>query len=82
MALVVLKRKFRIRRLDDTLASFGTARVRYRTLIGALAAGLGHGLLVRTGKYQPGHENAVKPRPTAVVDDIALAADWIIDHTV
>ena len=49
---------------------------------GALTAGLGHGLLVRTGKYQTGHENAVKPRPTAVVDDIAMAAEWIIDHTV
>ncbi len=47
---------------------------------GALAAGLGHGLLVRTGKYQPGIENAVQPQPTALVDDIAQAADWIIDH--
>ncbi len=49
---------------------------------GALTAGLGHGLLVRTGKYQPGHENAYQPQPTAVVDDIAAAADWIIDHAV
>lgn len=49
---------------------------------GALAAGLGHGLLVRTGKYQSGIENSVQPRPTAVVDHIAMAADWIIDHAV
>ena len=47
---------------------------------GALTAGIGHGLLVRTGKYRTGHENAVQPAPTAVVDDIAKAADWIIDH--
>ncbi len=47
---------------------------------GALTAGLGHGLLVRTGKYQTGHEQIVQPKPTAVVDDIAMAADWIIGH--
>lgn len=47
---------------------------------GALTAGLGHGLLVRTGKYQPGHENVVQPQPTAVVDDIAMAADWIVNR--
>jgi ribonucleotide monophosphatase NagD (HAD superfamily) len=47
---------------------------------GALTAGIGHGLLVRTGKYRAGHEDAVEPAPTAVVDDIAKAADWIIDR--
>ncbi len=45
---------------------------------GALSAGVGHGLLVRTGKYRPGIEEAVQPRPTEVLDDIAQAADWII----
>ena len=30
---------------------------------GALAAGVGSALLVRTGKYRPGDENKVKPAP-------------------
>ncbi len=45
---------------------------------GALAAGLGQALLVRTGKYTPGAEAAADPEPTAVVDDIGAAADWIL----
>ncbi|MBD1546841.1 TIGR01458 family HAD-type hydrolase [Roseibium aggregatum] len=45
---------------------------------GALAAGVGHALLVRTGKYAPGAEAAAEPEPTAVVDDIGAAADWIL----
>lgn len=45
---------------------------------GALAAGVGHALLVRTGKYAPGAEAAAEPAPTAVVDDIGAAADWIL----
>ena len=47
---------------------------------GALAAGLGHGILVRTGKYRHGAETVVDPPPTAVVDDMAAAADWILQH--
>jgi HAD superfamily hydrolase (TIGR01458 family) len=47
---------------------------------GALAAGLGAGLLVRTGKYVTGAEAAVEPRPTAVVDDLAAAAAWIMER--
>lgn len=43
----------------------------------AVAAGL-CGLLVRTGKYAAGAENQVQPRPTAVVDDIVAAAEWIL----
>jgi HAD superfamily hydrolase (TIGR01458 family) len=43
----------------------------------AVAAGL-CGLLVKTGKYAAGAENQVQPPPTAVVDDIALAAEWIL----
>lgn len=45
---------------------------------GALAAGVGHALLVRTGKYTPGAEATAEPEPTAVVDDIEAAADWIL----
>ncbi len=44
---------------------------------GALAAGIGSGLLVRTGKYQPGAEAVVDPPPTAVVADLTAAVDWI-----
>ncbi len=47
---------------------------------GALSAGLAHGLLVRTGKYRTGAENGVEPSPTAVVDDLAAAAGWILEH--
>ncbi len=45
---------------------------------GALKAGVGHALLVRTGKYAPRAEAAVEPAPTAIVDDIGAAADWIL----
>lgn len=45
---------------------------------GALAAGLAHGLLVRTGKYRPGAETQVEPRPTKVVDNLPAAVDWIL----
>lgn len=46
---------------------------------GALSAGLG-GILVRTGKYQLGVEASIDPPPTAVVDDITQAADWVLNH--
>ncbi len=45
---------------------------------GALAAGLGQGVLVRTGKYRDGDEAGVEPRPSAVVDDIGAAVDLIL----
>ncbi|RUU56517.1 TIGR01458 family HAD-type hydrolase [Mesorhizobium sp. M2C.T.Ca.TU.009.01.2.1] len=45
---------------------------------GALRAGLGAALLVRTGKYRPGDETRFDPAPTAVVDDLAAAARWIL----
>jgi ribonucleotide monophosphatase NagD (HAD superfamily) len=45
----------------------------------AMAAGL-QGLLVRTGKYESGVEDKVTPRPTAVVDDIAAAVDWVLSR--
>ncbi len=47
---------------------------------GALAAGVGAGLLVRTGKYRPGAEVGLDPPPTSVVDDFAAAVDWISGH--
>ncbi|WP_282609035.1 TIGR01458 family HAD-type hydrolase [Pelagibius sp. Alg239-R121] len=46
---------------------------------GALAAGLGYGVLVRTGKYVEGVEVSVDPRPSAVVDDLTAAVRWIED---
>ncbi len=45
---------------------------------GALSAGLGQGLLVRTGKYQKGVEDTVEPGPDVVLDDVGKAADWIL----
>ncbi|CDX38000.1 Phospholysine phosphohistidine inorganic pyrophosphate phosphatase [Mesorhizobium sp. SOD10] len=47
---------------------------------GALRAGLGAALLVRTGKYRAGDETRFDPAPTAVVDDLAAATDWIISR--
>jgi HAD superfamily hydrolase (TIGR01458 family) len=38
---------------------------------GALRAGVGSAVLVRTGKYRPSDENRVPPPPTHVVDSIA-----------
>ncbi|MDH3283666.1 MAG: HAD-IIA family hydrolase [Acidobacteriota bacterium] len=38
---------------------------------GALAAGVGSGILVRTGKYRRGDEVRVSPRPTRTIDSIA-----------
>lgn len=38
---------------------------------GALRAGVGCAVLMRTGKYQPGDEERVSPRPTHVLDSIA-----------
>ena len=45
---------------------------------GALAAGVGYGVLVQTGKYVEGVEASVDPRPSAVVDDLASAVRWIL----
>jgi HAD superfamily hydrolase (TIGR01458 family) len=46
-------------------------------IAGAIAAGL-KAVLVRTGKYQPGAEQAYPPPPTHLADDLAAAADWIL----
>jgi HAD superfamily hydrolase (TIGR01458 family) len=45
---------------------------------GALRAGLGAAVLVRTGKYSPGDEDRFDPPPTATVDNLSAAADWIL----
>lgn len=47
---------------------------------GALRAGLGAALLVRTGKYRPDDETRFDPAPTALVDDLAAATDWILNR--
>lgn len=47
---------------------------------GALSAGVGAALLVRTGKYRPNDETRFDPAPTAVIDDLAAATDWIISR--
>lgn len=47
---------------------------------GALAAGLGAALLVRTGKYRPGDETKAKPSPSETVADLAAAVQWIMDR--
>lgn len=47
---------------------------------GALAAGLGAALLVRTGKYRPGDELKAQPAPSETVADLSAAVQWIIDR--
>jgi len=49
-------------------------------IAGALAAGVGAALLVRSGKYIGGDETRYEPLPSAVVDNLGAAADWILDH--
>jgi HAD superfamily hydrolase (TIGR01458 family) len=45
---------------------------------GALAAGIGNAILVRTGKYQAGAETDATPPPTVVLDDLTAAVEWIL----
>lgn len=47
---------------------------------GALTAGIGQAVLVRTGKYQPDDEKRTDPSPTIVVDDFNAAADWVLSN--
>ena len=44
---------------------------------GALEMGL-TGLLVQSGKYRSGDETRIVPPPSALVEDLAAAADWIL----
>jgi len=48
---------------------------------GALAAGIGRAVLVRTGKYRPGDEERVAPAPTTTVADLSEAVAWIAAHS-
>lgn len=48
---------------------------------GALRAGLGAAVLVRTGKYRTGDETRFEPNPTATVADLPAAVQWILAHT-
>lgn len=45
---------------------------------GALAAGVGQAILVRTGKYRAGDEHRVEPGPTAVVEGISEAVSMVL----
>lgn len=45
---------------------------------GAIGAGIGAGILVRTGKYRDGDEGRCRPRPTAVASDVSEAADLVL----
>lgn len=47
-------------------------------IAGALKAGVGTGILVRTGKYRTGDEERFEPNPTAVVADIQEAVGLIL----
>ena len=47
---------------------------------GALRAGLGGAVLVRTGKYTRGDEERFDPPPTVTVENLSAAADWIVAH--
>lgn len=49
-------------------------------IAGALEVGIGAAVLVRTGKYRPGDEATVGLRPTAVVDDLSKAAEWVLSQ--
>ncbi len=45
---------------------------------GALTAGVGCAVLVRTGKYIRGDEAAFRPAPSHTADDLAAAVDWLL----
>lgn len=48
---------------------------------GALDAGLARAVLVRTGKYRKGDETRFDPGPTATVDDLPAAVQWILERS-
>ncbi len=45
---------------------------------GALTAGIGHAVLVRTGKYRVGDETVFSPYPSMVADDLAAAVNRLL----
>lgn len=48
---------------------------------GALNAGLTRAVLVRTGKYRKGDETRFDPGPTATVEDLPAAVQWILERS-
>lgn len=69
---------------DAIAATAGVARAQI-VMVGddaefdvAACVGLGmRGVLVRTGKYRPGDEDRVDPRPSAVLESIASLPRWV-----
>ncbi|MCP5088660.1 MAG: TIGR01458 family HAD-type hydrolase [Rhodobacteraceae bacterium] len=49
-------------------------------IAGALKADVGTALLLRTGKYNAGDETRFYPTPTATLDDISDAVEWVLSH--
>jgi HAD superfamily hydrolase (TIGR01458 family) len=47
---------------------------------GALDAGVGTAVLVRTGKYRPGDEAGASRRPTLVADDLGVAVERVLSR--
>jgi len=45
---------------------------------GALKAGVGKAVLVRTGKYRLGDESRYDPPPSFVANDVSEAIDWFM----
>jgi HAD superfamily hydrolase (TIGR01458 family) len=45
---------------------------------GALRAGLGRAVLVKTGKYRDGDEAGADPAPSHVAADLSAAVDWLL----
>lgn len=48
---------------------------------GALDAGLGAAVLVRTGKYHAGDEAKIHPAPSHVANNLAAAVDWVLKQS-
>ena len=47
-------------------------------VVGAIKAGIGQGILVRTGKYRPGDEERFQPKPSAIVSNIEEAIGHVL----
>ncbi|MDF0601583.1 TIGR01458 family HAD-type hydrolase [Psychromarinibacter sp. C21-152] len=62
--------------LDDTAMIGDDAEA---DVAGALRAGVGTAVLVRTGKFAEGDETAHEPAPSQVADDLAAAVDWLLE---
>lgn len=49
-------------------------------IAGALTAGLGRAILVRTGKYAEGDETRITPSPSHLATDLTEAVTWILSE--